>query len=121
MERHMSGNPELWVDRPKEAHNSTHWMGEWDVWVEVYDQLPVVTRAALAHLHGQHDELTMHCPLCLDPGELVAAVKQLDGVEQRVTESANVSGVELRILQVTEPGTYLIVPVSASEEPTESK
>ena len=47
-----------------DAHNSTRWMGEWDEWRPIYDQLPVVTRAALAHLHGRHDEPTMHCPLC---------------------------------------------------------
>lgn len=51
-------------DRRKADASSPRWMGEWDEWVSVYNQLPVVTRAALAHLHGRHANLTTHCPLC---------------------------------------------------------
>jgi hypothetical protein len=49
------------------------------------------------------------------PAELVAAVRQLDGVEERETFYGWDEG---PVIRPTEEGTYLIVPVSASEEPT---
>jgi hypothetical protein len=52
------------------------------------------------------------------PAELVAAVKQFDGVEE-LMEVTSKGGVVLADGAYLEPGTYLVVPVSASEEPTQ--
>jgi hypothetical protein len=52
------------------------------------------------------------------PAKLVAAVKQLDGVEVAHATNTGKLANEAGVMNHWKPGPYLVVPVSASGEPT---
>jgi hypothetical protein len=92
----VSDKPVLWV-RCQHGEIEEHWS----------DELPV----GHSYCSGGHEA---------SPAELVAAVKQLQEAQVVTTQIMSVDGHERRVIPIDfrEPGPYLIVPVSASEEPT---
>lgn len=57
-----------------EYREYARYVGDWDEWRSVIDKLPVVPRATLAHLYGQHEgEVPTACCLICAGSALAVA------------------------------------------------